>query len=183
MATPLQGTESAANAIGRVHYHHDAMIDLILAVPGISQGEIAKQFGHTQAWVSRIFCSDAFQARLAERKTELLDPTIIASLEERMRGVTMQSLDILAAKLEATQSAEMALQTLGVTTKALGFGARVTGPQSVQNNFVVMVPEKSKSVSDWQAAHCPTPAGAAASAALAAETMAPFVDAVATRVD
>jgi hypothetical protein len=182
MATPLQSTESAANALGRVHYHHDAMIDLILAVPGISQGEIAKQFGHTQAWVSRIFCSDAFQARLAERKTELLDPTIIASLEERMRGVTMQSLDILAAKLEATQSAEMALQTLGVTTKALGFGARTNTPQ-VQNNFVVMVPEKSKSVSDWQAAHCPTAAGAAASAALAEATMAPFVESTATRVE
>lgn len=181
MATPLQSTESAAGALMRVHYTHDAMIDTMLACPGISQGELAKHFGFTEAWVSRVLCSDAFQARLAERKTELIDPSIIASIEERFRGVTMQSLDILAAKLEATQSAEMALQTLGVATKALGFGARTSVPQ-VQNNFVVMVPEKSKSVADWQAAHCPTAAGAAASAALAEATMAPFVESTATRV-
>lgn len=160
MATPLQSTESAAGALMRVHYTHDAMIDTMLGCPGISQGELAKHFGFTEAWVSRVLCSDAFQARLAERKTELIDPSIIASIEERFRGVTMQSLDIIAQKLEATQSADLALQALGITSKALGYGARVQqAPQvSNTNNFVVVVPAKSASEADWSAAHSPRPA-------------------------
>lgn len=157
MATPLASTESAAKAITRVRYTHDAMIDMMIGCPGIAQGELAQHFGFTQAWISRVLCSDAFQARLAERKTELVDPELIASIEERFKGVTMQSLDIIAEKLEATKSADLALQALGITSKALGFGARVQqAPQQTNvNNFVVVVPAKSASEADWSAAHSP----------------------------
>src|SRR5689334_2322933 len=37
---PLEGTQSAATAIARVKYSHDAFIDLIISQPGIKQGEI-----------------------------------------------------------------------------------------------------------------------------------------------
>ena len=154
MATPLEGTQSAAGAIARVSYTHDAMIDLIVANPAIAQGAIAQHFGYTQAWVSRVMNSDAFQARLAERKTELVDPSLVASIDEKLRALASKSLDVVLEKLTATGSAEMGLKALEITSKALGYGARQQN-LNVQQNFVVALPPKSASAGDWVQAHRP----------------------------
>jgi DNA-binding MarR family transcriptional regulator len=151
---PLLGTESAALSIARVKYTHDAMIDLIIQDPGISQGKIAKHFGYTQAWVSRIFNSDAFQQRLAVRKHDLVDPSLALTLDERMKALASRSADILLEKLEQSQSPDIALKTLELTTKALGYGARSQN-LSVQQNFIVPMPAKAESATDWIAAHSP----------------------------
>lgn len=154
MATALAGTASAANAIVRVKYTHDAMIDLIIQNPMVSQGEIAGHFGYTQAWVSRILNSDAFQARLAERRTELIDPTIVATIEEKLRALASKSLDVVMDKLTVTPTGDMALKALDITTKALGFGARQQN-LNVQQNFVVALPPKAASAEQWVSAHGP----------------------------
>ena len=86
-------------AIAKVRYTHDAMIDLVIENPWISQNEIGARFGYTATWVSLIFSSDAFQERLTARKTELVDPTLRASIEERLRAVASRSLDVLLEKL------------------------------------------------------------------------------------
>lgn len=156
MAMPLEGTPSAAGAIARVRYTHDGMIDLIIAQPMISQGEIAAHFGYTQPWVSQVMNSDAFQARLAARKTELIDPVLVASIEEKMRAVTSRSLDIVLEKLEVTKSAELGMRVLETLPKALGYGARQQN-LNVQNNFVVALPPKAASAEDWATAHGPQP--------------------------
>ena len=52
----------------KISYTHDAIIDAIIASPGVSQGELAKEFGYTQTWLSIMIGSDAFQSRLTERK-------------------------------------------------------------------------------------------------------------------
>ena len=150
MATPLQGTASAANAIQRVSYSHDAMIDLIISAPGAKQGDIAKHFGYTEAWVSRIMNSDAFQARLAERKTELVDPVLVASIEEKLRALASKSLDVVIDRLTLSPTLEGGLKALEVTTKALGYGAR-QGNLNVQQNFVVALPQKAASAAEWMA--------------------------------
>ena len=155
MSTPLEGTASAANALGRVRYTHDAMIDLMIAQPMLSQGDLARHFGFTQAWVSRVVNSDAFLARLAERKTELVDPSIAASIDEKMRAVADRSLAVVLDKLSlptAAVSGEFALKALEATSKALGYGARERNLQ-VQNNFVVALPGKAASEQDWMSAH------------------------------
>jgi len=152
MATPLEGTASAANAVTRIKYTHDAMIELVIANPSISQNEIAKHFGYSVPWVSRVFCSDAFQARLAERKTELVDPTVVASVNERMQALAMQSLDILQNKLAATQNPDMAMKALEISTKAMGYGARQQNINT-QNNFVVHLPNKIEDPHAWANAH------------------------------
>lgn len=154
MSTPLQGTESAANAITRVKYSHDAMIDLIIASPMISQAAIAKHFGYTQPWVSRIFNSDAFQARLAERKTELVDPTIALTIDEKLKAVADKSLDVVLEKLNLSPTFDMAVKAAELTSKALGYGARDRGGV-VQNNFVVALPGKAESAQSWMERHGP----------------------------
>lgn len=139
-------------AIARVRYTHDAMIDLIVTNPAMSQKELAKHFGYTDAWISRIFASDAFQARLAARKEELVNPVITASVKERIEGLAMQSLEIISQKLEATQNPDLALKAFELSTKAAGYGARQDKVQ-VQNNFVVALPPKVEDPTAWAAKH------------------------------
>lgn len=152
MSEALLGTESAAKAIQRVKYTHDAMIDLILLKPAISHAELATHFGYTQAWVSRIFCSDAFQARMAMRKADLVDPVITGGVKERIEGLAMQSLEIISKKLEATQNPDMAMKAFELSTKAAGYGARQSNV-AVQNNFVVALPPKVEDPNEWATRH------------------------------
>jgi hypothetical protein len=153
-SAPLLGTESAALAISRVKYTHDAMIDLIVAKPGIHQNELAKHFGYTVPWVSRIVNSDAFQARLAVRKSDIIDPSLVLSIEERLKAVAALSLDVVLEKLEQTRNPDLAIKAMDISAKALGYGARAQN-LSVQQNFVVAMPAKSASGADWITQHSP----------------------------
>lgn len=107
----------------KLHYTHDAMIDLILQNPAVSQKELAGCFGYTAAWVGRVISSDSFQERLAKRKSDLVDPGLMASLEERLRNIAFKSADIIQQKLEQGNVA-VALKGLELSAKALAFGAR-----------------------------------------------------------
>lgn len=104
----------------KVTYTHEAMIDLILQEPTVTVQELAALFNYTPAWISRILASDSFQARLSQRKSDLIDPLIAQSLNERMKGVAIQSLTIIGQKLEAEESASYALDALGIAASALG---------------------------------------------------------------
>ena len=154
MAEPLMGTESAAGAIQRVKYTHDALIDMIIANPAVSQGQLATAFGYTQGWLSRVMNSDAFQARLAARKMEVVDPQLVLSIDEKLRALASKSLDVVLDKLSVTQNPDTALKALEVTSKALGYGARQQN-LNVQQNFVVALPPKAASAEEWVAAHGP----------------------------
>lgn len=151
-SAPLQGTDSAAKAIARVKYSHDAFIDTLIEFPGISQGEIAQRFGYTQAWVSRVMNSDAFLARLAARKADIVDPSIAQSLEEKFRTLASISLDVVIEKLATVKNPDTALKALEISSKALGYGARQQN-LNVQQNFVVAMPNKVQTPEDWAAMH------------------------------
>ncbi len=151
-SAPLQGTESAALSIARVKYSHDAMIDMLIANPEVKQGELAAQFGYTQAWVSRVMNSDAFLARLAQRKADLVDPSIALTLDEKFRALANQSLDVIMDKLAVTKNPDTALKALELSSKALGYGARQAN-LNVQQNFVVAMPQKHSSPESWAEQH------------------------------
>jgi hypothetical protein len=155
MNTPLIAAANVAGGIARVRYSHDAMIDLVIAEPMISQRKIAGHFGFTEGWVSRVFNSDAFLARLAMRKAELTDPTIVASMENRLKGLMTQSSEILSEKLEIGRSPDLAARVLELSSKALGYGAR-QGNIAVQNNFVVALPPKAADAASWASEHRPS---------------------------
>ena len=135
--------------IGKVRYTHDAMIDVILANPAISQGDLAKEFGFTQAWMSIIVNSDAFKARLAERKAELLDPKIIASMEQRLEALANRSLDRLLERVESS----VPLKPLELVAMAkLGAGDRMNRAPAAQianNLYVVALPPPAANSSEW----------------------------------
>jgi len=115
----------------RLRYSHKAMIDMIVARPGISQNELAQAFGYTAAWVSTIMSTDLFQAALAARREELVDPAIRATMDERFKAVVTRSLEVLQEKLSAPSVAitdQLALRAAEMGAKALGLGASPVAP-------------------------------------------------------
>ena len=148
-----KGYSQDVKRLTRVHYSHEAMIDVLIAEPTITQRELAKRFERSENWVSIIMGSDAFQAALAKRRDDLTDPFLIATIEERFRGLAQQSLQVIAENLEKTRNTDLALKALDISSKALGFGARSTGGPAVQNNFVVQLPPKIDSSAEWAKAH------------------------------
>jgi transcriptional regulator with XRE-family HTH domain len=127
----------AANpqAIQKINYSHDGMINLIITHRGISQNQIAAHFGYSASWVSQVMSSDAFQARLAERAAEIEDPTIRATVEEGLKGLITRSVEIIKEKLKGEPSSipdNLAIRTLELSTRALGMGAKA--PTVVVNN-------------------------------------------------
>ena len=147
-----KGYDQSYSRIAKTKYNHEAMIDVIVANPSVTQNELARTFDRSVPWISRIMGSDAFQAALAKRREEVTDPFLIATIEERMNGLAMQSLDILAEKLHATQNPDLALEALKVTTKALGFGARAP-MTNINNNFVIPLPPKMEDPNQWARQH------------------------------
>lgn len=137
--------------IAKVRYTHDAIIDEIIAFPAISQGELARKFGFTQSWMSIIINSDSFQYRLAERKTELVDPKIRASVEARLEQLAKGALDRLLERLDTNQpfsnSDLLAAAKLGTGDRNQ---TRALPPQTV-NNYVVHLPPPAADKKSWLA--------------------------------
>lgn len=130
-ARALPREPAARPTLQRVRYTHEACIDMILAEPGISQDQLAAIFGYSASWMSIAINSDAFQARLAERKAEMVDPVIRASLNERLRAVTQRSLDVLLEKLckpSASVSDQLVVAAANLGVKGLGLGQQPASP-------------------------------------------------------
>lgn len=121
MEAVVEGTKRDGKLV-KVSYTHDAMIDLIIQEPTVRVGELAELFNYSPAWVSRILASDSFQARLAQRKSDLIDPLVAQSLNERMKGVAIHAVTIIGEKLEAEESASYAIDALGIAASALSNG-------------------------------------------------------------
>ena len=134
MANPSTLGEGYDNgqAIQKVGYSHDKLIDLIVANPRIKQDDLAALMGYTPGWVSRVVNSDSFKLRMAQRRAQLVDPLIIASLEDRFKALAMRGLEVMQEKLDqpadvvafrdAAQAVELGAKGLAVG----GFGQKVS---------------------------------------------------------
>jgi hypothetical protein len=154
--TPLNTTAFSAKILKKVRYTHDAMIDLIISNPEISEIELGEAFGYSKQWVSRLMCSDAFQARLALRREEIIDPKLTATVEERLRGVALESLKIIQDGLIANPTFGNAMKAAELTLKAGAYGARNQNPV-VNNTFVVALPDKIPNEKDWESKYAREP--------------------------
>lgn len=148
MHTPLETTGFSAKILKKTRYTHDAMIDQIISNPGVSEIELGELFGYSKQWVSRLMCSDAFQARLALRKEEIVDPKLTASVEERIRGAAMTSLKIIQDNLEANPNLGTAIKVLELTMKSNVYGAR--NQQVINQSFVVALPPVIQDEKVWE---------------------------------
>lgn len=150
---PHPVTGEPTNGIAKVRYSHEAMIELLIADPMLKQNDLAAMFDRSPAWVSQIISSDAFQARLAERRKEIVDPTLVATVEERLRAVAnvalSKVLDKLSSPLPITD--DFLLKSAKLGTDALGYGARQPSSQTTNVAVVLQVPAKAASTQEWVA--------------------------------
>lgn len=133
----------------RVRWNHDLVIDQMLADPTLTQTAIARQFGVSNTWVSILVNSDAFKERLRERKAELIDPVLRATLEEKLNGIANTALNRLADRLD-NPAAEMKNMDLVAIAK-LGVGDRnLTKDKAAQTNlYVVQLPPQAVNTQAW----------------------------------
>lgn len=129
---------------------HAMIIDFLIANPGCSRQDIADAFGYRSLQsITLITNSDSFKAAFAARKKDMVDPVVIASVEDRIRGLANRSAELLAEKLEQPNPSEkLLLQVFRESTRAGNYGV-AGGGAPVQNNFVVALPGPAASSQEW----------------------------------
>lgn len=138
-AASMPSRLSIPGPVKKLNYSHEAMVDIIIANPGMRQDDIAAKFGYSASWISQIISSDAFQSRLMERKDEIVDPALRATVKEQLEGVIFRSIEIIKQKL--SKPAEdipdnLALRSLELATRANGYGADTKPKDSAVNVHV-----------------------------------------------
>lgn len=141
MISEMKEAETAPRGAGsqvqitKIRYSHDAMIDMLVENPWIHQNHLAAHFGYSPSWISTVMATDMFKAKMAERREELIDPALKASLEERFRGVIETSLRVLHEKLhQPVVPDNLVLRAVELGAKALGLGGHAAPPPAVNAN-------------------------------------------------
>lgn len=127
-------TGQMVGGVKKPSYTHEALADLILANPAISQNELAAHFGYTPGWISQIICSDSFQVFLHTRKEQIVDPMLRGAIEESFKGLVLQSMQRLREKLEANPSDNLVLEVFKNSARALGYGAKPAMQVNINNS-------------------------------------------------
>lgn len=123
------GHAPTMGVLAKVRYSHVDMIDFIIQNPGCGLREIALRYGYSIGWISNVMASDAWKSAMAARRTELVDPLMVASITERFEGMTALSLQRLQEKLEAPQvSDQVVLRAVELGARALGIGGNAPPP-------------------------------------------------------
>ena len=138
----------------KLQYTHDNMIDLMIANPRVTQREIASRFGYTEGWISQVVRSDGFRELYEKRRKELVDPTMLAHIENRLEALAARSMDVIQEALDTNANPEIALQALAISTRAMGYGAGKAG-LTVNQQFVVAMPSKGVDSESWAKEHTP----------------------------
>jgi len=137
-------------AIQKVRYTHDGIIDVILMDPAISQGELARQFGFTQTWMSIVVNSDSFKNRMAERKAELQDPIIRASMQEKADAAASRALDRLMERLDNNATCATIKTGDLVSVAKLSVAPKTLAPSVAPPNlYVFQLPAQAQNSTEW----------------------------------
>lgn len=142
---PARPHAASMRQVAKVSYTHADMIDAIIAEPSISQGELAARYGYTPAWICQVIASDAFQAQLAARKDELIDPVLRMTIEERFRALVRRSLDVLQEKLAQPHTAipdQLALRAAELGARSLGLGHQQPPPPPPAGDRLVILSDR-----------------------------------------
>lgn len=118
-------------------------MDFMLGNPVVPMGRVALEFGVTQAWLSTIIHSDAFQNQLREKSQGLYESTVLP-LREQVMGVARVAIDKLGEALEnasAVSDKPFIASAADNILKNLGYGPKSTpshpSPTNIQNNYLI----------------------------------------------
>lgn len=116
-----------ASAERKVRYSHEALIDALVLNPTLHRNRwaLAEMFGYAKHTIDVLMTSSAFRERLYARRQELVDPTLLATLDEQINALATRSLEVLQEKLSQPASAvseTLALKAAELGLKAAGIG-------------------------------------------------------------
>jgi hypothetical protein len=100
-----------------------ALIELLLTRPGLTHQQYGAAFGRGSGWFASVLASNAFQSALDPIRHLIADPAISATLDERFRAVTLQSLAVLQVRLDSKEcNDQTVLKAVELGLKASGIG-------------------------------------------------------------
>jgi len=128
--------------VKKLTIRHDAIMDYLLVNPTHQLGMVAGYFNVSQAWLSVIIHSDAFQSKLREKSDTLFGATVIP-LREKIMGLAHVGVDKLGLALEnasPVSDKQFIADTTDSILKNLGYSPKSApspegGTTNVQNNF------------------------------------------------
>ena len=134
-SVPVPAHAPTMGRLQKCSYTHDALIDLIIQNPEMTQNALAAHFGDTAGWISNILASDAFQEKMAARREEIIDPELKATIEERFRALVIRSLQVLQEKLNGPRVSDaVAIRAAELGAKALGIGGHAVPKATESSN-------------------------------------------------
>lgn len=134
-----------AKTIAKVAPRHEQIINWFIANPHRTNADCAAFFGITQAWLSTIKRSDAYQARMRACLDEMAEETrseYLAQLDLGTLGKIQVAADLaverLTEKIEIADDPEFLLNCTDKLLHRMGFAPKSTpvlaAPQTVNNN-------------------------------------------------
>lgn len=124
--------------IKRVSIKHEAIMDFMIANPTVRAGDVAAHFGVTQAWLSTITHSDAFQDML-RAKQDCAFHTSVLPVKDKMMAIAHQALDRLEVLLPFETEATSVSKIAGDVLDRLGYGSKQVATQIINNTQNVQV--------------------------------------------
>ena len=104
-------------------YSHESLIAIAIDNPSWGPIKLAQFFGQTPGWLASVVASDEFQLTLDPVRKQVKQTFLTATLEERFRGLTLRSMEVLQQRLDdpKVQDATV-LKAAELGIKALGLG-------------------------------------------------------------
>lgn len=125
------------------NYSHAAMVQLIIQHPELNHAQLAANFGRTAGWFASILASSSFQEALAPYKHAIADPSITATMDERLQGLAIRSLIVIQSKMDSKGVADaVVLEAAKIGIKGLGLGNAVQEKQVVTAGNVDTLAER-----------------------------------------
>lgn len=129
----LVGEKKEINTIAKVSPRHEQIINWLIANPHRPNRDCAAFFGVTQAWLSTIKRSDAFQARLNQRLNEMAEDTrseylaqLNIGLMHKLQTAAEMAVDRLTERLENATDPEFLLDCTDKLLHRSGFAPKST---------------------------------------------------------
>ena len=117
---PFLEVDGKVAHLQKLSNRHHAIMDYMLANPGLALAAVADHFHVTQPWLSTVINSDVWRERYSQRR-DLMDSRISESITDKLGRIAEKSLDGIDSSLDdeevspntKLQIARMALETLG----------------------------------------------------------------------
>lgn len=122
-------------SVAKLSSRHNALMTFILENPTMTYGQVAGQFHVTQAWLSTIIHSDAFQDQLKRRHDEIFDCAILQGIDAKLQAAVDTGLDAYLEKIP-TMNADQLISGTDKLLNRLGFGTKQSGGTIINGNVV-----------------------------------------------